>query len=201
MLDLIPFGMVDPMAVSVIGANIQAIVGLNTRIIEECSPPGDAYIATRNQFDAYKILKALSMQEGGAPFKLGVIQGDLCLPILTYVYGEAQLGGTAAVISLFRLYGAGHERFYERAAKIAIHEVGHLIGLTHCQGIDCLMRFSKQLEQLDRLPIHFCPACEYEISRRVERMVKNGLLAIPAEETSHDPPAVRKTPPAGSGGV
>jgi archaemetzincin len=165
MLDVIPYGMVDPMAVSIIGANIQAILGLNTRVQENRHQPEDAFITTRNQYDASKILKKLSAEQNTSPFQLGVIQGDLCIPIFTYVYGEAQLGGKAAVISLYRLHDLEKELFYERAAKVAIHEVGHVIGLEHCTGIDCLMRFSKQLEQLDRLPMHFCSTCEYEISR------------------------------------
>lgn len=173
MLDLIPFGMVDTLAVSIIGANIQAIVGLNTHIRKQRLKPDDAFIATRNQFDASKIIKTLSEEHGGSPLKLGVVQSDLCIPILTYVYGEAQLGGRAAVISLHRLHGDGLDIFYERATKIGIHEVGHLIGLEHCRGIDCLMRFSKQLEQLDRLPMHFCSTCEYEIARRIKQMIKN----------------------------
>lgn len=193
-LDLIPLGMVDPLAVSVVGANIQAILGINTRIREDQAHPDEAFIATRNQLDASKILKLLSGKKG-APFKLGIVQGDLCLPILTYVFGEAQLGGESAVISLFRLYGAGQEIMYNRAAKIGIHEAGHLIGLTHCRTVDCLMRFSKQLEQLDRLPMHFCSACEYEISRRINRMMANGVLAADASELDD------QTPPEHSGGV
>lgn len=185
-LDLIPLGKVDPMAVSIVGANIQAIIGINTRILENHAHPDEAFIATRNQLDASRILKLLSGKKG-APFKLGIVQGDLCLPILTYVYGEAQLGGESAVISLFRLYGAGQEMMYERAAKIGIHEAGHLIGLAHCRTIDCLMRFSKQLEQLDRLPMHFCSACEYEISRRINRMKGNGILAAKASESDLSP--------------
>lgn len=177
MLDLMPLGMIDPLAVSIIGANIQAIVGLNTRILDEYPLPENAFIPRRDQFDASRILRILCEEPDGAPFKLGVIQGDLCLPILTYVYGEAQLGGKAAVISLFRLYGAGQQILYERAAKVGVHEVGHLIGLEHCRGIDCLMRFSQRLEQLDRLPMHFCSSCEYEISRRMKRMMKNNRIS------------------------
>ena len=170
LLDVIPYGMDDPLTATIIGANIQAIVGLNTRIREERHQPDDAFIQTRNQYDASKILKSLSTEQEASVFRLGVIQADLCIPILTYVYGEAQLGGKAAVISLYRLHDVEQDLFYERAAKVAIHEVGHLIGLEHCLGIDCLMRFSKQLEQLDRLPMHFCSTCEYEISRRIRQI-------------------------------
>jgi len=177
MLDLIPYAVVDSTAAEIVAANIQAIIGLNTQIHAVRSKPEYAFIPTRNQFDASKIIKALSEEPEGAPFKLGLMQDDLCLPILTYVYGESQLGGRSAVISLCRLSDGKPAMIYNRLAKIAVHEVGHLLGLQHCWEIDCLMRFSKQLDQLDRLPLHFCTTCEYEISRRLNIMVNNGIIS------------------------
>jgi archaemetzincin len=166
-LDLIPLGSLDPLAVSIIGANIQAVIGLFTDIQDVREKPDYAFMPVRNQFDASKILVALSAETDGAPLKLGLIQSDLTIPILTYVYGESQLGGKAAVISLHRLFDIDRQVVYQRAAKIAVHEVGHLLGLEHCWEAGCLMRFSKQLDQLDRLPLRFCSSCEYEISRRI----------------------------------
>ena len=58
---------------------------------------------------------------------------------------------SAAVVSLHRLFDIDRQVVYLRAAKIGVHEVGHLLGLEHCWQAGCLMRFSKQLEQLDRL--------------------------------------------------
>jgi archaemetzincin len=170
-LDLIPFGNLDPLAVSVVGANIQAVLGLFTDIQPVRSKPDFAFLPVRNQYDASKILKSLAAETGGAPLKLGLTQSDLSIPILTYVFGESQLGGKAAVISLHRLFDIDRQIVYQRAAKIAVHEVGHLLGLEHCWEADCLMRFSKQLQQLDRLPLRFCSSCEYEVLRRSKQKI------------------------------
>ena len=79
-----------------------------------------------------------------------------------------------------RLYHDEPQRQYLRAAKTALHEAGHLLGLEHCWEIDCLMRFSKHLDQLDRLPMHFCDRCAYEITRR--------LSQFPAAPPRYHPP-------------
>lgn len=173
LLDLVPFGELDPLALSVVAANIQAVVGLPTLIRPARPHPDHAFMATRRQFDAVKILGALGDETDGAPFRMGVLQHDLCIPILTYVYGESQLGGRAAVISFHRLYHIDRKLTYERGAKIAVHEAGHLLGLEHCREPGCLMRFSKQLDQLDLLPMHFCAPCEYEIARLLKRAARN----------------------------
>ncbi len=177
-LDLIPLGHVDPMVLSVAAANIQAVLGLDTDIAGNRPRPAYAYSSSRRQYNAVSILKNLALEEEGAPLKLGITPYDLCIPILTYVYGESQLGGRAAVVSINRLVDQqSQERTFDRIAKICVHEVGHVFGLEHCWESGCLMRFSKQLEQLDQLPLHFCSACEYEIARGLKRLLKNSIQA------------------------
>ena len=158
LIDLIPLGRIDQLAVSIIAANLQAILGLNSDVSEPRQEPEYALLPQRQQFDALKIIKELSRETYGAPFKLGVTALDICTPILTFVYGESQLGGKIALISLNRLQGGAPELTYERAAKIGVHEVGHILGLEHCWEVRCLMHFSRNLEQLDSLPLQFCSA-------------------------------------------
>jgi archaemetzincin len=172
-LDLIPLGHVDPLVLSIVGANLQAVLDLPTDITVPRPDPAYAYLPSRHQYDAVKILKNLTVEESGAPLKLAITAQDLCIPILTYVYGESQLGGRAAVVSINRLsHHRSREKTFVRSAKICIHEMGHIFGLEHCWESSCLMRFSKQLEQLDQLPLHFCSACEYEIARQRKRLLE-----------------------------
>ena len=90
-------------AVSVIAANLQAILGLNTQILPVQPEPEYAFLARRGQYDGGKILHALAAVSDGSPFRLAVVSVDIFTPILTFVFGESQLGGKAAVISLFRI--------------------------------------------------------------------------------------------------
>lgn len=171
-LEIVPIGPVDRMAISILAANLQAIMGLNTDIGGEQPQPEYAYLPGRSQYDADKIINILAAAEDDTRFKLGVTQYDLCTPILTYVFGESQLGGKVALISLYRLKDPDMDRAYLRSVKIGIHEVGHLMGIGHCREPDCLMRFSSNLEKLDRLPLKLCNACEYEVVRHVRALSK-----------------------------
>ena len=173
LLDLIPLGHIDPLAASIIAAHLQAVLGLLTDIRSPRPLPEDAFMSMRNQYDASKIIQTLSADGADAPFKMGVTARDISIPILTYVYGESQLGGRISVISIHRLHHVDRQIVYQRAAKTAIHEAGHLLGLEHCFEVDCLMRFSKQTEQLDRLPMHFCSSCQYEADRRMKKVLNN----------------------------
>ncbi|MFN2170880.1 MAG: hypothetical protein ACK2UF_05560 [Candidatus Promineifilaceae bacterium] len=170
-LDLILLGPVNETAVSIVAANLQAIMGLNTDIRPVLEKPNYAYVPGRNQFDAAKIIKALCAITDGAPLKLGLIESDLCSPILSFVYGESQLGGKAALVSLHRLSAKDPEVTYQRIAKISLHEVGHLLGIRHCWKSTCLMKHSGDLDPLDSLSMYFCSACEYEIERRLKTLI------------------------------
>jgi archaemetzincin len=180
-LEIIPMGRLDSTALSVIAANTQAILGLNTRILPDQPEPEYAFMARRGQYEAGKIIRALTANPDHVPFRLAVVGVDIYTPILTYIFGESQLGGKAAVISIFRLQSKNREEAYNRAAKSALHEIGHLLGIVHCEAADCLMGFSKDLAKLDERPLRFCQACAYEAGRRLKH-----VLTQPEEKTSQD---------------
>ena len=145
-LDIIPMGGVDALAVSVVAANLQSVMGLNANTRPSLPEPEQAYLPLRGQYSAGKILSLLE-SDTGARFKLGVVPFDLCTPILKFVFGESQLGGHAAVISLHRLGDRDSARKYLRAAKIGLHETGHLLGIGHCRTPDCLFERGRKTRQ------------------------------------------------------
>ena len=125
--------------------------------------PAHAYDARRDQHSSGEILKWLLplAPEGGKV--LGVTDRDLFIPILTYVFGEAQLSGTAAVISTARL-GDELELFgprvvRERLCKEAVHELGHCYGLRHCQTPGCVMGRSASVREVDEKGLGLCADC------------------------------------------
>jgi archaemetzincin len=134
----------------------------------ERHPPGFdpelAYDPSRGQYNS-RILLAQLLRDERADRVLGVAGVDLFIPVLTFVFGEAQLDGRAAVVSTQRLdnalYGlpADPDLLFERLVKEAVHELGHTFALLHCADGRCVMASSTYVEQIDLKGERFCDRC------------------------------------------
>jgi len=125
-----------------------------------------AYNPARGQYHSTEILKSLLQDPHGESWRiLGVTDVDLFIPILTFVFGEAQMGDTGALVSTHRLrpefYGMPKDPglLQERLLKEAIHELGHTFGLRHCADYRCVMSASHSVEKIDLKQAGFCAAC------------------------------------------
>lgn len=162
-------GSVPALACSVAAANLQVVLGLPAGVQEAWPEPVAARIAHRGQYDAGKILASLAIGLSPDRLRLGITTWDLCLPMLSHVFGEAGVGGRVAVVSLFRLgdLSAKDEatlaRRYERLAKVAVHEAGHALGLLHCRCPGCVMGGVPSVESLDGLTLRLCRGCEHAL--------------------------------------
>lgn len=131
-----------------------------------------AFDAGRGQYRSPDVLEMVARQTPADALKLlAVTERDLFVPVLTFVFGQAQLSGRVAVISLARLrqefYGmAPHaEIFLERAAKEARHETGHMFGLVHCANRSCAMSLATNVRQIDEKQAGWCAACAAQLRR------------------------------------
>lgn len=143
--------------------------------------PHQSYNAKRRQFDSNQILQQLIELRIGEDYRvLGVTESDLFVPIFTFVFGLAQVGGKAALMSTCRLhqqfYGLpeDNQMFLLRCEKEAAHELGHVHGLGHCASYDCVMHFSNSIEQVDLKSATFCSSCSVPISSK--RVGSNSLI-------------------------
>ncbi len=134
--------------------------------VQEIQAPGwprHAFDERRNQHSSGEILKWLLPLAPLGGKMLGITDRDLFIPILTYVFGEAQLNGTAAVISTARLGDElglfGPKVVRERIAKEAVHELGHCYGLRHCQTPGCVMGRSASVREVDEKGMGLCADC------------------------------------------
>ncbi len=119
----------------------------------------------RGQHSSTKILGWLAANRpAGAVRVLAITDADLFIPILTFVFGEAQLKGRAAVVSTARLAGDGavlpdFSRLRTRLVTECVHELGHTFGLLHCAMARCAMARSPSLRDVDLKSETLCPAC------------------------------------------
>jgi len=141
-------------------------------ILEDVVPlPPEAYDAQRKQYHSSLLLPIIQEYlKSDADKILGITAADLYVPRLSFVFGEAERLGKAAIISLYRLvpelYGnsADETLFLERTFKEAVHEIGHTRGLTHCSNPSCVMSFSNTVNAVDTKKGKFCPKCSERLS-------------------------------------
>ena len=161
-----PVGEVPETPLKVIAAHISGYLNLNAEVIAPIEHPNHAFDKKRFQYDAGKIISRFeSMHFPDVEKIVAVFSDDLFIPIFSHVFGEARLGGKYALVSLFRLDKqpdgsiSPTVKIYERAAKIALHEIGHLFYLEHCDDNRCLMHFTGGLQSLDEISLNFCRYC------------------------------------------
>lgn len=125
------------------------------------------YSGDRKQYHSTLILSQVINQlpEDGGKI-VGITNVDIYIPILTFLFGEAQLQGRGALVSTHRLhnefYGLPRDDklLYRRTLKEILHELGHTFGLVHCQNYACAMTFSSYVEGIDLKKAKFCQPCQ-----------------------------------------
>lgn len=171
MIILVPIGFSAEHELERMRALLEARFSVRTYISPTDLDPRPFFDAKRHQYYSSAILEQLEKDVPQPDAKvLGVCSLDLYIPILTFVFGEAQLNGRCAVISSYRLdnkfYGLQEdpELLQERLYKEAIHELGHTFGLVHCQEQECVMRSSTYMEEIDWKSNEFCRECMERIA-------------------------------------
>jgi archaemetzincin len=165
-LQLLPIGAVDPQLLEWLGQALYDKFRMRAEILSPALDPSFALHAERQQYHSSEILASMQRYINGNTWRLlGITRLDLYIPILTFVFGEAQLGGTSAVVSYHRLqqefYGLPPDRdlLANRLLIESVHELGHTLRLTHCHDYQCAMAPSHAVEWIDIKDSGFCEDC------------------------------------------
>jgi archaemetzincin len=160
--------------IKIIAGNLQAQLGLPVDVLPIAPIPDSAYNPKRGQYNALTLLKEMQKSNRPSDSKLlGIVNVDIFIPILTHVFGEAQLDQACAVISLWRLENnndgskASPSDFFERSAKLAVHELAHTFNIRHCREENCIMKYMPTIEALDAQDLILCRYCSLDLEEKL----------------------------------
>ena len=174
---LIPVGEVDQALLSMLDEDLPEIFSMEVEVYSALPLGPEHYAKERGQYLADGLLDEFaSMVPVAGTLLLGITEADLFSSGMNFVFGIANRG--RALISSFRLRPEflGQEPnpkvFRRRILIEAVHELGHALGLPHCEYPGCVMYFSNWIGDTDRKGPGFCFRC----ARTLERMMatKNG---------------------------
>lgn len=161
-----PIGAFDADILTAVEEMVLQVFGMPCRIESLIEDIRFAWNAEREQFHSTAILEKLSENAPSDVFKvIALTHDDLFIPILTHVYGEAQLGGRSCIVSTCRLAdgispSVQRADYLERISKESAHELGHTFDLRHCKDHLCLMHYCRSAGDVDGKTSRFCRYCQ-----------------------------------------
>ena len=171
-----PIGGADAEALRGVGEEIRRVFGYATEVACLFDDVEFALNPDRGQYYSTPILERLAkLAPVHAVRVVALTKVDLFIPILTHVYGEAQLGGRACIVSTCRLTENlpllnRDEVFVLRVAKEAVHELGHTFDLRHCKDPSCIMHYCRSVADVDRKSRALCRYCGVLLQDRLGKV-------------------------------
>lgn len=167
---LLPLGQIGSKVLKFLKKILEEKFGCSVTIKKPLEVPEQTYDSRHKQYNSTKILAYLNEKSSKEATKeLALTEVDLYAEGLSFVFGEAEMNGRWAIVSLARLY----PQFYqlepdeallkERAVKEVIHELGHTFGLGHCSITACVMYFSNSIIDTDLKEKNFCSDCQNKL--------------------------------------
>lgn len=173
LIHLLPVGKVNASLLEDLRSAIPRSLPVKCEIFPVELDPAPSYHAERQQYHSSEILQRMqALLRSQDSRLLAVADLDLYIPILKYVFGEAQIGGPCAVVSLYRLrqefYGLDRDDalLSQRLLKESVHELGHTFNLLHCEDYRCVMASSHAVEWIDLREHALCETCRSKVEAK-----------------------------------
>ena len=170
---LVPLGKIDRAVLDAVAAAIEQRVNVKVRLEEERPLPPAAFYKPRSRWRAEKILAALDADPPPQAFKtVALTAAEISTTKGTIVDwrvgGLGSIGGPSCVLStwIFERFSKSKAQVVERTVDVAVHELGHTLGLEHCTMHRCVMRDAqgKILTSVDSSTGQYCGRCRMKVA-------------------------------------
>ncbi len=165
-----PLHFQDKQMIQCLKENIEKYYHFRVMILPDHGLPEEAYYVPRNRYKAATLIKWLLQNKPvNADYIIGITANDISAKKEDMEdFGIMGLGyrpGKSCIVSTFRIRSADQKLFRGRLAKIALHEIGHNLGLDHCTNAeDCMMHAAEaSIHQIDKEKLDLCGSCKKKI--------------------------------------
>lgn len=170
-IGVVYYNQVDPDLKRQLLSNIKATYNCTVvEILGSRALPAAAYYKPRNRYRATGLLDDLSTIKGYDKV-IGITSKDISTTSGPHydwgIMGLARIPGKPCVISTFRIKTPDKAKFNDRFIKIALHELGHTMGIPHCKlSKTCFMEAAEgTVKTVDRETRNMCPNCKKILNR------------------------------------